>query len=404
MSKRALEGVKVLEIAYIGITPMTIRLLGMNGATVVRVESRTRLDPLRTSGPFVDGINSLEHSAEIVHVHSDKFGIALNLKNPKAIEVAKRLAAWADIVADGFTTGVLEKLGLGYQALKEVNPDIIMFSCNTFGQTSPMAAFPSTGIQLTGMTGFTEVSGWPDRGPIALGYYSDFIVPHFNLLTLLSALDFRKRTGKGMHIDLAQYEAALYFNAPLVLDYTANKRLGKRHGNSLPGAAPHGVYRCQGDDSWCTIAVTTDQEWRDFCRVIGNPGWTSRDQFSTLLARKQNEDALNRLVQEWTSLHSAKEVMDLLQAAGVSAAAVQTGEEVFKDPQFNHYGFSRYLFYPGIEREIAAEFPFVKLSKTPAEVKMPRPMIGEHNEYICTQILGMSDEEFVDYMAAGAFE
>ena len=307
-------------------------------------------------------------------------------------------------MANGFTTGTLERLGLGYEDLRKVNPDIIMFSCNTFGRTSPLSAFPSTGIQITGLTGFSGVTGWPDRGAIALGYYTDFIVPHFNFTAVLAALDYRRRTGKGQLLDLSHIETGFYFTAPLILDYVINKRLGERQGNRAPNAAPHGVYRCQGDDRWCAIAVSTDEAWAAFCKVIGNPAWTREPKFATLLGRKKNEDELNRLVEEWTVNHPAQEVMSLMIAAGVSAGVVQNGEEVFNDPQLKHYQYQRMLYYPGMEKDYPSVLPFGRLSKTPVEARRPSPMLGEHNEYVCTQLLGMSDEEFVQLMAEGVFE
>jgi len=404
MGKRALEGLKVLEFAYFGVTPMTMKLLGVNGAEVIRVESRIKMDPIRTSGPFIDGITSIDHSAEVAHVHSDKYGITLNLKHPKGIEVAEKLVGWADLVADGFTTGALEKVGLGYENLKKVKSDIIMLSCNTFGQTGPLSSFPSTGIQLTGMTGFTDITGWPDRGPVALGYYTDFIVPHFSLITILAALDYKRRTGKGQHLDLAQCESGLYFNAPLILDYVVNGRLMKRQGNRSSSAAPHGVYRCKGEERWCAIAVSNDEEWKSFCSVIGNPAWTEDSRFMTFLERKKNEDALDLLIEEWTMNHSAEDVMGLMQEAGVAAGVVQTGEEVFRDPQLNHYHYFQSAFYSGIERDLATQLPFPRLSKTPAEVRTARPMMGEHNDHVYTQILGMSDEEFVQLLGEGVFD
>jgi benzylsuccinate CoA-transferase BbsF subunit len=404
MARRALEGVKVVEFAYIAVTPLTVKSLAVNGAEVVRVESTTRLDPMRTSGPFIDGVASPEHSAEIANVHSDKYGVTLNLKHPEGLKIARRLVAWADIVADGFTTGVLEKLGLGYEELKKVKPDIIMFSCNTFGQTGPLASFPSTGIQLTGMTGFTEVSGWPERSPIALGYYTDSIVPYFNLITVLSALDYRRRTGKGQHIDLSQTESGLYFNAPLILDYVVNNRLGQRHGNRSPYAAPHGVFRCKGEDKWCAIAVFTDEEWNSFCQVIGSPAWTSQPQFGTLLDRKKNETELESLIERWTVNHSAHEVMSSMQAAGVPAGAVQNGEEVFNDPQIKNIRYFRPVYYPGVGKDFPTPMSVAGLSRTPAEVRTARPMVGEHNEYVYTRLLGLSDDEFTNLLAEGVFD
>ena len=279
-----------------------------------------------------------------------------------------------------------------------------MLSCNTFGQTGPKSTFASTGIELTGMTGFIELCGWPDRGPIALGYYTDFIVPHFNLITVMAALDYRRRTGKGQHLDLAQCESGLYFNASLFLDYVVNNRLMKRHGNRSMHEAPHGVYRCKGEDRWCAVSVSSDEEWESFCSVIGHPDWTKDAKFMTFLNRKKHEDELDRLVEEWTNERTAEDVMNLMQGAGVAAGVVQTGEEVFNDPQLNHYNYFQSLFYPGIEKELATQLPFVKLTKTPAEVRSPRPMMGEHNDYVYTQILGMSDEEFVELLNEGVFE
>jgi benzylsuccinate CoA-transferase BbsF subunit len=403
MTKRALDGVKIVEFAYVGITPGCVTLLGINGAQVVRVESTVHPDVLRSAGPFVDNINSPEHSVEIMHIHSDKMGITLNMKNPKALAVAKKLVAWADIIADGFTKGALDRMGLGYEELKKINPGIIMFSCNTFGQTGPLASFPSTGIQLSGLTGFTEITGWEDRSAVALGYYTDFVVPHFAIISVLAALEYKERTGKGQHIDISQYEAGLYFNAPLLLDCEVNGRNGKRHGNSLSYAAPHGVYRCKGDDRWCAIAVFTDQEWRSFCKVVNNPALAD-PRFTTLLSRKQHEAELNRQVEEWTAKYTPHEVMTMLQEAGVAAGAVQRTDEVIADPQVKHLKYFKWMNYPGIDREFPTQLAFVQLSKTPAEVTRPRPMMGEDNEYVYTKIAGLSDAEFTELMAEGVFD
>lgn len=404
MTRQALEGVKVLEIAFIGVTPMTCKLLADHGAEVVRIESKTRLDYLRTSGPYVDGIVSIERSPQSALLHTNKLGITLNLKHPKAVEIAKKLAVWADIVANGFTTGTLEKMGLGYEELVKVNPDLIMFSCNTFGSTSPLSSFPSTGIQITGITGFSQVTGWPDRGATAVGYYTDFIVPHFNFATVLAALDYRRRTGKGQYLDLSHIETGIYFTAPAVVDYAVNGTEFKRRGNRAPDAAPHGVYRCQGDDSWCAIAVFTDEEWQAFCKAIGDPAWTKEPRFKTLMNRKQNEDELDQLVEKWTMIHSAQEVMNIMLEAGVSAGVVQNGEEVFNDPQLKEYGYQQMMYYPGMQKEYPMQLPFGRLSRTPVKARRPSPMLGEHNDYVCTEILGMSDEDFVHLMSEGVFD
>jgi benzylsuccinate CoA-transferase BbsF subunit len=363
-----------------------------------------RLDALRTSGPYVDGIPSIERSPQTASLHSNKYGITLNLKHPKSVEIVKKLAAWADIVANGFTTGTLEKMGLGYEELIKVNTDLIMFSCNTFGRTSPLSSVPSTGIQITGLTGFSQVTGWPDKGAVAVGYYTDFVVPHFTFATLMAALDYRRRTGKGQHIDLSHIETSTYFMAPVIMDYAANGREARKQGNRSQRAAPHGVYRCRGEDNWCAISISTDEEWQSFVKVLGNVAWTQEPKFNTLLDRKRNEDELDRLVENWTVNYSASEVMRLMIAAGISAGVVQNGEEVFNDPQLQHYGYQQMMYYPGMQKEYPTQLPFGKLSKTPVQARRPSPMLGEHNDYVYTGILGISDDEFVQLLAEGVFE
>ena len=403
MAGQALEGVNVLEIAFIGVTPMTCKLLADHGAEVVRIESSTRLDYLRTSGPYIDGIVSPEHSPQVPYLHSNKYGITLNLKNPKGVEIARKLVARADIVADGFTTGTLERMGLGYEELRKIKPDIIMFSCNTFGRTSPLSSFPSTGIQITGITGFSQITGWPDRGASAIGYYTDFTVPHFNLTTVLAALDYRRRTGKGQLLDLSHIETSIHFMAPVVMDYAVNNRLMQRQGNRSPSAAPHGVYRCQGDDRWCAIVVSTDEEWQSFGKVIGNPALSTNPKFSTLPARKENEEELDSLVEEWTINHSPEEVMTMMQAAGVAAGVVETGEDLLEhDTQLRHRHFFWELDHPEIGKHRARGPAFV-LSKCPCEVQRA-PLLGEHNEYAFKEILGMSDEEVAELVIEGVIE
>jgi len=271
------------------------------------------------------------------------------------------------------------------------------------GQTGPYATHPGFGFHLAALSGFHQITGWPDREPPYLGPYTDFIAPHFNVLAVLAALDYRRRTGKGLYIDMSQYENGVHFLAPLVLDYVVNQRVADREGNRYPYAAPHNAYRCRGDDRWCAIAVFTDEEWKSFAKVIGNPAWTNSPKFATLQARKENEDELDRLVEEWTINYSAEEVMAMMQTAGVGAGVLETGEDLLEyEPQLNHRHFFWELDHPEIGKHYAPGPSFL-LSKAPYELRCA-PLLGEHNEYALKEILGMSDDEIAELVIEGVVE
>lgn len=398
------EGIKVVDFTWASTGPIITKYLADYGATVVRIESTRRPDNLRSSPPYWEKKPGINRGGFFLMWHANKHSVTLDLTHPEGVAVAKRLVAWADVVAENFVPGVLEKWGLGYEELKAIKPGIIvMRSCNQ-GQTGPYARVPGLGLQLVGLAGFTHLTGWPDRIPQQPGgAYTDHLVPFFGVATLAAALDYRRRTGKGQCLDLSQYEAAIHFLAPVALDYTVNGREAKRAGNSCPDAAPHEVFRCKGDDRWCAITVSTDEEWDAFCRVIGTPAWTRDPKFATMQGRKKNENELDRLVEEWTLNSTAEEVMTALQAAGVPAGVVANGRDVFDEPQLKHRGHYWMLNHSEIG-PVSHLSQFAKLSKTSAEPRMPAPCLGEHTEFVCREFLGMSDEEFTELFTAGVFE
>jgi benzylsuccinate CoA-transferase BbsF subunit len=275
------------------------------------------------------------------------------------------------------------------------------------GHTGPMRRAAGMGIMQSALCGLVSLTGYPDRPPVTLGglgILPDFIAPRFGTTAIMAALDYRRRTGKGQFIDLAEYEAAIQFQTPAILDYTANHRVMKRDGNKCPDAAPHGVYRCKGDDRWCAIAVFSDSEWKSFCQSIGNPGWIDDPRFSTLAARKEHEDELNRLVEAWTIDKDAAQVMARLQNAGVEAGVVRTIEEAVEHcPQADHRHYWWTLDQPEIGKMIFQGNSYL-MSKTPYQIKRPAPLFGEHTECICTQLLGMPDQQFAELCQEGLFE
>ena len=249
--------------------------------------------------------------------------------------------------------------------------------------------------------GYAHITGWPDRMPaIPYGAYTDFISPFFGTTALVAALDYRRRTGKGQYLDLSQLECGQQFLAPALIDYALTGREICRMGNRHTDASPHGIFPCREEETWCCIAVFTDDEWTAFCDAIGHPEWTTDDRFSTLSARKQNEDELEALVAEWTAGYTPLEVMTLMQGKGVPAGVVHPASDLFEDPQLKHRGFFVELDHAEIGPHHYDGLTF-DLSKTPGRLSMPGPCLGEHNEYIYSEILGLSDDEIGDLFVEG---
>jgi len=405
MNKGVFKDLKIAAFNWAMVGPLTLKFFADYGATVVRVETSLHPCVTRTSAPFKDNSAGINRSGYFNHFSANMMSLSLNMNSPQGMEVAKELIGWADVVMENFTPGVMDKWGLGYEALTKIKPGIIMVRQNGFGIEGPYKNLAAFGMILAAIAGIPQYIGWPDRGPlpVGVGAYTDCISPRFASAALIAALDYRDRTGKGQLIDLAQFETALYFLMPGLLDAAVNKREPARNGNAVPYAAPHNVYQCKGSERWCTIAVTDDVQWTALCKVIGSPDLAKDARFDTLSHRKQNETSLDVLIEAWTVDRAPEEVMSALQAAGVPSGIVKNSADLFEDPQLR----SRGLFWP-MEHSEMGTFTHLGgsmvLSKTPAEASMPSPCMGEHNEYVLTKILGKTDEEFVELLAAGALE
>lgn len=397
------EGIKVADFSWVAAVPWITKWLAGYGAEVIRVESTTRPDSTRVSGPYKDNLPGTNRSAQFLVYNGGKKSITLNLNHPGGRELARRLIGWADIVVESFSPGMMERWDLSYNELQNINPRIVMLSSSMMGSTGPHATQPGLGLQLTSLAGFTHVTGWPDRDPPYIwGAYTDVPASRLGGTTLLAALDYSRRTGRGCHIDLSQYEISLQFIAPLILEYQATGYSRGRMGNRSTIASPHGVFPCQGEDRWCAISVYTDSEWQAFCKVLGMPEWTKDYKFTDFERRRQNEDELEKHISDWTTQFPPEEVMAQLQQAGVNAGIVQNCSDLYHDPQLSH----RKHFIP-VEHPDVGEYdyycPGFRLEKVPIKARRD-PCIGEHNEYVCTQILGLSDEEFISFLSSGALE
>jgi crotonobetainyl-CoA:carnitine CoA-transferase CaiB-like acyl-CoA transferase len=402
----ALKGVKVVEFAAYAAGPVIGKHLADHGATVVHVESRTRPDGFRTHyPPYKDNVHGLNRSGLYALCNNDKLDITLNLKKPpKATELARRIAAWADVVVENFSPGTIGRLGLGYDALKEINPRLIMLSTSNLGQTGPHAHHAGFGSQLSSLAGFTHLTGYADGPPqILYGPYIDYIAVAYGAVAVLAALDHRDRTGEGQYIDTAQYETGLQFLAPILLDYRVHGRVASRDGNRDPHAAPHGAYPCQGEDEWCVLSVYTESEWRALRREMGDPSWAAEERFAGREGRKRHEDELDRRMGAWTSQFSAPEVVRNLQAVGVRSSVVNTMKSLYADPQLAHRRQWVKLEHPEIGEMHYQRPPFI-LSKSSQGPTRRDPLLGEHNEYFYRELLGISEEDYRTMIAEGVID
>ena len=400
MPEQIFEGIKVADFTWVGVGPITVKNLADHGATVVHIESHTHLDTLRMTPPFKDGVAGVNNSAFMADYNTSKYGVSLDVNKPKGVEIARKLILWADVVAESFSPRAMAKWGLDYETIRKLKPDIIYYSASQQGHGGPHSGFIGFGMMMASLSGYAHLTGWPDRDPATpYGAYTDFISPFFGSAALVAALDHRRKTGVGQHLDLSQLECGLQLIAPVQMDYVLNDHEMIRDGNRDPRAAPHNAYPCLGNDSWCAIAVFTDEEWTSLCMVLNRPDTVRDPRFETLEARKANEDELDRLIGEWTRERDAQDVMETLQSAGVPAGVVLSAEGQFNDPQVKHRGFFHYLDHQVIGRHAYDGFSF-DLSRTPGTLAAA-PTLGQHNDYVYKEILGMTDEQIGDLIAEG---
>ena len=397
---KPLAGIKVADFGWFMVGPQTIKPFSDFGADVIRVESTARLDALRLVGPFQDDVPDPERCGEFAQVRTGARALNIDLGTEAGMAIARRLVQWADIVFDNFSAGAMVRMGLGHDALRELNPNLIVLSSSGQGQHGPHAHGKGGGGHYAALAGFNELTGWPDGEPGYLSAYTDFIAPRFNIPLLLAALDHRRRTGEGRYFDQSQYEAGVHWLTPSILDYTVNNRVPNRNANRQPDAAPHGAFRCAAD-RWCVIAVTNDDQWRALCRTMQLPALADDPKFATLQDRKANEDELDRIVEAWTCQHDADEVMHLLQSHAVPAGVVQNGQDVLeRDPQLRHRNFYQRLEHPALGEYRAPQASF-RLSQAPCQLQRAR-LLGEDTHEVLTQTLGYTNKEIEHFALAGA--
>jgi crotonobetainyl-CoA:carnitine CoA-transferase CaiB-like acyl-CoA transferase len=423
MARLPLEGIRVVTISVVYAGPFVTQLLGDWGAEVIRVESLHHFTSL-TRGPVVRPSKASVQAMRLIwtwyYAEADpkerpwnrypifqsharnKLGCTMDLRQPKGQELFKRLVKTSDIVVENNATGTMEKLGLDYEALREVKPDIIMLRMPGLGLAGPYSGYRTYGSMVDEIVGHHWLRRYPDMDPsMTTGVvYSDGSAGVHGAFACLMALRHRNRTGKGQFIELAQAETLIPYLGDAFLDYTMNGRVHNSMGNRHRWAAPHGCYRCRGDDHWVCIAVFNEEQWQGLCRALGNPAWTEDHRFADSLSRYHNQDELDRHLEDWTKEHDHYAVMHILQREGVPAGPVIDDRDAYNDPHLKERGFFQQLthadcgthFYPGLAW---------KASQTPNAIRTPPCGLGEHNDYVYREVLGISAAEYDELVKEG---
>ena len=400
---RPLDGVRILDFTHVLAGPFATRVLGDMGADVVKVNSATRTGPNAPGSPYY------------LMWNRNKRALALDMSREDARATCRRLCARANVVIDNFSVGVLDRWGVGYDAVRGDNPGVVYVQMSGMGNDGPWSNFVTYAPTIHALAGLTYLTGVPGREDIGIGFsYNDHQAGLHGAFAILAALEARRATGKGQRIDLSQFEVGMNFAGPALLDYFANGRAAAPGGNRLPydAAAPHGCFPCAGatsehpaDERWVAIACMTDAQWERLRAVMGDPEWSRDPSLATVEGRLAGEPALEAGVSAWTSGLDAADVMQRCQAAGVPAGVVQTGVDlVERDPQLARSGFLKKLddAHPTAGAVYADRLP-IHFERTPCD-RYERPReVGEDNAAVLKDWLGMSEEavregEDADYL------
>jgi len=399
-SKNLFDGLRVLEIGSGAAGPVAASYLAEHGARVIRIESRERPDFLRTLAPHPK--YGLEAAPMFILLNANKETVALNLKHPEGLRLAEELVKWADVVLENYAAGVLEKLGLGHERVRAINPRVVMASGCLFGQTGPQRHYPGFGGQGSAISGFNHLTGWPDgMGYGPAGTITDSLAPRYLASAILAALWRRRRTGEGESIDVSQIETAVYSLSEVVARFSANGEVQGRIGNHSEQCAPHSVYPARGDDRWIALACPTDTDWERLVGAMGRPDWARDARFATNDSRLANQTDLDARIGDWTRAFDAHELAARLQEAGVQAAPVQDANDLLADPQLAHRGHFVRLRHVNLG-EMVFERAGMRFSDGSGELRAPGPTLGQHNKEILGGLLGLDDARIAELVAARA--
>jgi benzylsuccinate CoA-transferase BbsF subunit len=395
-----LSGIRIADFTWVWAGPFATLQLAHLGAEVIRIETQSRVCVTRRIPPFADGQPGPNRSGYYNQYNQGKASISLNLKHPEALEIARKLVAVSDVVAENFAAGVMDKMGLGYEALTKIKPDIIMIAMSGYGAVGPESAYVSYGPAQVPLSGLSSLTGFPGFPPMHVGFsYGDPNGGLHGAFAILAALLHRARTGEGQYIDLSQWETSVAVLGEGLMEQVMNGA-PPRMGNRDPYMAPHGLFRCQGDDRWVSIAIANEEEWHGLGAGMGRPELATDPRFASQAARKRHEDELESVISAWTETLTAEEVAARLQAAGVAAFPALTNKELAMDPHLRNRGYFVELPHPevGIRQHAGAPWVF---SDTPCQVRRPAPCLDQDTDEVMQRVLGYSATEVAALRARG---
>ena len=410
MPRLPLQGIRVCDLTWIIAGPTATRVLADFGAEVIRIEHEQAVDAIRLGRPIVGERPTLNNSGFFNYINRNKKSVLLNVRHPDGMDVLKKLIAVSDVVVENFSSGIMDSWGLGYDELRKIREDIVYCSVSGFGHSGRNKDYTTWGPTAQALSGLSFMSGLPGKTPAGWGYsFMDHTAGYYAANAIMMALYHRSKTGQGQYIDMSQVEGGMVLTGPAVLDYTVNgrswRRSGMPPGNRAwePAIAPHNTYRCTGDDRWVAIAVTNDAEWQAFVRAMGEPAWATDERFATNAGRLEHQDDLDAHIAAWTERRNDYEVMNMLQAAGVRAGAVQKASDRFeRDPQLAAREWWHRLPHAELgESDYDGVTP--RLSETPGALRTSSPLLGSHTHEVMREVLGLSDEEVVELEVAGVF-
>lgn len=380
-SEGILQKIRILDFSWVLAGPYATRLLADFGAEVIKIQPLLMESQDKFSRGYFNNWNR------------NKLGVSLNLGHPEGREIARKLIKISDAVVENFSPRVMTNWGLDYPEAKKIKDNIIFLSMSFMGNSGIWRDYTGYGPSVQAFSGLSHLTSYPDHPPLDLGYsYADHIAALYASLALLGALEYRSKTGLGQRVDLSQTEALTSLLSDTILDYTQRGIEAQPTGNCATQAAPHGVYHCQGEDRWCAISVSTEEEWQGFIRALDFPGWAQDERFTSLSKRLTNVEALDTLVQGWTQNHSDEEIMLRMQSQGVPAGKVQNAFDLVEDPQLNARKFFIELDHPVLGRKKSDASP-LRISDSPAGYHRASPTQGQDNDYVYRQLLGLSKEE-----------
>jgi len=415
MAPGPLSGIRIADFTWVWAGPYCTLQLAHLGADVIRIESSTRPCVTRLLPPWPGGKpGGLNRSGYYNQYNQGKRSLALNFSKPGALEIARRLIASSDVVVNNFAHGVMDRLGLGYEQVKALKPDVIMISLSGYGDTGPYSDFVAYGPAQVPLSGLSALTGYRGGPPMHAGFsYADPNAGVHGAFAVLTALYHRDTTGEGQYIDMSQWECAMDVLPEGILQYTMNGQEPKRVGNRDPLMAPHGIFRCLDRpekvlgftmDQFVAIAAAGDREWKQMAAAIGRPELADDPKFATLAARQANEDELESIVEAWSIKRSAPEATQALQDAGVAAFVVADNKYLSEeDEHLGQRGYFVNLPHPEVGVKQHCGIPW-KMSGTPCEVRSAAPLLGQHTDQVLRGLLGLSEAEIKTLRDAGALE